>query len=1440
MNLTNTPNGYVDRYSESTNWAKILFNPNRPIQSGELIEIQSIVQDQLKRGFNTLFKNGSVVEGLKLSFLNQNEVEINLALSEGSVYTDGLIINIPATTVSIPVIGTYNIGIAVTSRLITELDNPSLRNPETGGARYGTEGAHRLVIETEVVINGINTIIVGRVTNGSIFQLERNPFKQLETILSNFIYEKSGNFCVNGLQVNQVNQSSIPVADSSNYNSLILANNTAESNYFNALSSTNAAQDSINNLTQSVEEALRLYNLSPTTTNLSNLNFLQTQLEAAQSFYNAQLIDLNTKQEVFNRTQSELNKVSAFLVDRLRLSIEPGIAYILGKRIELSTATLLDVPKELGEEIVESAVFTYSGSIASTIRTFSLGTNLTLQDVINQGSILEFTFDKILFSQEYTDITLSINLNEITLSSTTISSLLDFIVEEVNKLETQPIATGVTYSSVTTPVTSIQLRNLLKSNIVIKKVSNFALSFEATSLSTEANEIRIDIYSKVDGIPSNNLVVDVPTANLNGASRNTDFQLGFRPVKEIINLVADVEENQRPIVRGTVPGTADVLGDDSVITILSVVQGTTTYVEGEDYELIRQSEIQWLGGDEPNPGTTYYVTYIYTQPLAKDRDYILDSNTDSIIFIGRTPARNYTFRVSYSYFLAREGIVYLDSNGLINYVISSASRDPISPDPSDDVLPLAKFRLFKDRVELTNYSCKAFKFDELRDLIKLTKTNVINLSNLKLSNQAFLSAVKQINQDPIDAKSNNYTSTDLVNLDKSDFSFSFISNLITTDFNYFDVALNYSDEVGTIEVDVANRDFSLSLDYTDFLLVEQTKSTKAITVNKITPANKKRGHLYLSNQYYFFNKHLKSVIPCDYIVANTSLSLRQTASSNYIRETTQLVENQLLSVLEEVADNNLFGLPTITVEEDFNEILTLASNTGTNSNNRIYVVVEDLPPLSDGYRLFVGGQQVTSFTLTNGTTSSLTIPNAMRATAEGTLSFNFTLPDLGYGAHTIEVSTITGYAKSSIYIFNNLLNQTLFTAAKQFNLPIATGFKYEESLPVVKGDNPIQQLVINNQFLNPGAIPSITSQITEEFIDYLEPIHQSFSVPIYCYLNKISLKFKSVSNSGNIKLLVREVVNRIPSRHIYGVARIQTLNLSPVASVWSDFILDYPILLSPLKEYCFSILAEDEEFEIYVSTINERDIITNELIGDQLYIDGDLYQSEDGLRFKRVEETDLTYRLYINEFDINQQLTVDLGTYDLTTINPTNPSFNSFCLNARDLQPLDTEIIYEYRDNTGLWKTLDPNLVVCLAQTQSQVAIRAQLSTTNRFVSPRLQLQHASVSFYDTKDSGFIIVKPEKLSSNFNNAALYITVLDDAAISYTVEFNDKFYESISWIEMIKDTNYVNVIDAGLNIKEFRYLAPPSLYGNYFSYRISFNSNDANKQPLIINSYYFVW
>ena len=52
---------YFDDFSAEKNFYKILFQPSRPVQTRELNQLQSIVQDQITKFGSAIFQNGTVV-----------------------------------------------------------------------------------------------------------------------------------------------------------------------------------------------------------------------------------------------------------------------------------------------------------------------------------------------------------------------------------------------------------------------------------------------------------------------------------------------------------------------------------------------------------------------------------------------------------------------------------------------------------------------------------------------------------------------------------------------------------------------------------------------------------------------------------------------------------------------------------------------------------------------------------------------------------------------------------------------------------------------------------------------------------------------------------------------------------------------------------------------------------------------------------------------------------------------------------------------------------------------------------------------------------------------------------------------------------------------------------------------------------------------------------
>lgn len=72
------------------------------------------------------------------------------------------------------------------------------------------------------------------------------------------------------------------------------------------------------------------------------------------------------------------------------------------------------------------------------------------------------------------------------------------------------------------------------------------------------------------------------------------------------------------VVHGAYTGVTDPLPDPTVLTIVSVSQGGTTYTQGTDYKLTN-GNVDWSpNGAEPAAGSTYSVTYQYIATVSPD------------------------------------------------------------------------------------------------------------------------------------------------------------------------------------------------------------------------------------------------------------------------------------------------------------------------------------------------------------------------------------------------------------------------------------------------------------------------------------------------------------------------------------------------------------------------------------------------------------------------------------------------------------------------------------------------------------------------------------------------------------------------------------------------------------------------------------------------------
>lgn len=121
----------------------ILYRAGLGLQSPELNEQQAITDHRLKRIADRIMSDGSIQSGGAV-VIDPDTGATTCAASE--IYLRGRIRDVPEAHLTIPLTGTVEIGVWLTEAVITELQDPSLRDPCEGTRNYDEPGAARLRI----------------------------------------------------------------------------------------------------------------------------------------------------------------------------------------------------------------------------------------------------------------------------------------------------------------------------------------------------------------------------------------------------------------------------------------------------------------------------------------------------------------------------------------------------------------------------------------------------------------------------------------------------------------------------------------------------------------------------------------------------------------------------------------------------------------------------------------------------------------------------------------------------------------------------------------------------------------------------------------------------------------------------------------------------------------------------------------------------------------------------------------------------------------------------------------------------------------------------------------------------------------------------------------------------------------------------------------------
>ena len=208
-----------------------------------------------------------------------------------------------------------------------------------------------------------------------------------------------------------------------------------------------------------------------------------------------------------------------------------------------------------------------------------------------------------------------------------------------------------------------------------------------------------------DAVPDLRLISNEP--HLSSTASAQRINVDRTPINDITEVTITAEKTVT-LTHGGFVGAQDPLPDTSVLQILEVKQGATTYAVTTDY-LLTAGKVDWTpGGAEPATGSTYTVKYQYltnvTPTLVDDTGFTVEGAVTGTLVLA-----------TYNQKLPRIDRLALTAEGAYTWIQGvSADWTPQAPTVPQDMLPLASiYQYWTASTVVTNDSVRVVPMPEL-------------------------------------------------------------------------------------------------------------------------------------------------------------------------------------------------------------------------------------------------------------------------------------------------------------------------------------------------------------------------------------------------------------------------------------------------------------------------------------------------------------------------------------------------------------------------------------------------------------------------------------------------------------------------------------------------------------------------------------------------------
>lgn len=141
MPINGQLNDYYTRFDPALGYEEHMFRAGRVLQSAEMNEIQQHIKHRVRGIADSIFKDGAVIRDARIIIDPDNGECFG---ESGAIYIVGAVRGVAPKNFGVPIVGEVQVGVYLQQTVITELEDPSLREPVQDTRNYQEPGAGRL------------------------------------------------------------------------------------------------------------------------------------------------------------------------------------------------------------------------------------------------------------------------------------------------------------------------------------------------------------------------------------------------------------------------------------------------------------------------------------------------------------------------------------------------------------------------------------------------------------------------------------------------------------------------------------------------------------------------------------------------------------------------------------------------------------------------------------------------------------------------------------------------------------------------------------------------------------------------------------------------------------------------------------------------------------------------------------------------------------------------------------------------------------------------------------------------------------------------------------------------------------------------------------------------------------------------------------------------